>query len=64
MNLAKVLRLIRANPAIALGAAAFAGFALGSGALPIPALRLPSLPTAKPKAAEAAPSPPPDPLWT
>ncbi len=59
----QLIRLVRRNPAVAVGVAAFAGLALGAGWVPIPSLRdlLPARPTL-PAAAPAAPPPPPDPL--
>lgn len=58
-----LIKLVKRNPAIAIGAAAFAGLALGAGWLPIPSLSglLPAPPAPKPSAA-ATPPPPPDPL--
>lgn len=56
MNLRKISALVRGNPAVALGVAAFAGFALGSGALPfsLPTFSLPIKTATKAAAAPAA----------
>lgn len=56
-----LLRLVKRNPAIAIGVAAFVGLAAGAGWLPIPSLSIGSLVPAK-AAPAAAPAPPPDPL--
>lgn len=67
MNLRKISALVRGNPAVALGLAAFAGFALGSGALPLSlsSLRLPAKAATKaaPAAAEQPATPPVSDIW-
>ncbi len=58
-----LIKLVKRNPAIAIGAAAFAGLALGAGWVSLPSLSglLPA-PAAPKPTASAAPPPPPDPL--
>lgn len=41
MNLRTVRRLVERNPEISLGVLIFAGFALGTGMIPIPTLAIP-----------------------
>jgi len=57
----QLLRTLKKNPALVIGTAAVIGLALGTGAIPLPAIRGLAPAPASP-AAPATPPPPPDPL--